>query len=295
MNYLFCLLALIACSNSFSQIWKEPFDTLNYYDKLEKLSGEKLGIISYSVSMFDSDNNPVQFDYYAFDEKGNLVKECQGVSADQKLDTIYYFYNEAGIFQEAVRSGQKRLNIQRNFLFNENGRLSSIQYINGITKTETRYVYNKNELLDSIIYSDSEWTCFSYTKNNMLSKKVIYRNKKQYEYFNYTFPSYQAIKYVNCLMKNDTDVYLPCDETTAYYNEFGKISRIEIKDYSDSSKLHIAESEYDEYGNVVKVFIEEPSGNVETRYIRNEKGLLMRVEHEKDGEVYNYSVFEYEY
>jgi hypothetical protein len=251
--------------------------------------------------MFDGDNNPVQFDFYAFDEKGNLVQQCMGISADQELDTTLYFYNEQGVFQEAILAGHKRRNFQREFHFNEKGRLTSISS-NNIAARSMRYTYNSENLLDSMFRSGSSvfgsepsWISFHYNSERKLVKKELYMNYSIMGIYTYEYPDPNSVVYTQWTTEKDQDSLKPASSAKAYFDEKGNVLKLESKDGFDTLGVHVLTAHYDAYGNVSCLLYEEPTGNVQTNYIRDKKGLLMRVEHAKDGVVYNYSVFEYTY
>ncbi len=289
------LLFLLNSLSSFSQIWEEPFDTLSYYDRIEKVS-PKMGIKSYSVSDFDSTGNLNQYSYYEFDNNGFLIKECQGLSSDQTLDTSYYFYDENGIFQEKVRQGQDRKFTQREFVKDSLNRTIALKVRSNSSISTTHYFYSKTGNLDSIKYQNGRIIVYKYDAQDSLERKLIIDNGKISEYFNYYHPDKHSLAYTNCnFITVWNEEITACDSTIGTYGKNGKISMIESYFYKDES-AHFTKFKYDRKDRITRIDYEEPTGKASTKYYRNRKGLLIRVEHiDKKGKVYRYADFKYEY
>lgn len=295
MKYTVIFILLIQSELSFSQIWEEPYDTLSYYDRLQKMN-PKLGVKSYSVIDYDSSGNAVQYGYNEFDNKGNLIKECQGLSSNQNLDTSYYFYDDIGVFQEVVRPGRQKQNIIREFIKDSSNRTIALKETNNDSTSITHYYYSNIGKLDSIDYSNGRIVIYKYSSLNELNKKLIIDNGKVTEYFNYYHPDKNSLTYTNCNMITVWDEEIAaCDSTIGTYGKNGKISIIESYFYKDESP-HLTKFKFDRKGRITRIDYEEPTGNASTKYYRNRKGLLIRVEHiDEKGKVYRYADFKYEY
>jgi len=295
IKYTVIFILLIQSGFSFSQIWEEPFDTLSYYDRLEKVSS-KTGIKSYTVSDFDSSGNANQFGYYEFDNEGYLIKECQGLSSDQKLDTSYYFYNENGVFQEAVHPERKRQNTIREFIKDSLNRTIAITNTINDSISTSHYYYSKSGNLDSIKYQTGRIVIYKYTAQNKLKQKLIVNNGKMIEYFNYYHPNDYSLSYCNCnIIKVWDEEIAACDSTIGTYGKNKKIAEIESYFYKEDTP-HFTRFNYDRKGKITRIEYEEPTGNASTKYYRNRKGLLIKIEHIDDkGKVYRYADFKYEY
>ncbi|MGV3611471.1 MAG: hypothetical protein ACO1N0_11005 [Fluviicola sp.] len=279
---------------SYSQVWKEPFDTISYYDCLTRLSENHLNVRSYSIAQFDSSGTPVQFDYYEFNPKGYLIKECMGVSADQKLDTIRYYYNESGVFQEAVYPGGIRQNETREFIKDSRNRTTAISSLIKDSVFTTYFYYS--DKLDSIVYPYSNTVRFKYNEQGQLSKKSIVEKGQLKGYFNYYYPEKNVITYCDCIFIKVYDKLITaCDSTIGTFNKSGKLAGLEMYVYKFDSPDYM-NFEYDKNGDILKIRYKDVAGNSTTNYIRNREGLLTRIEHRNGkGRVYNYSDFKYQY
>ena len=268
---------------------------MSYYDRLEKVA-PKMKVKSYTISDLDSAGNVNLYGYYEFDENGYLIKECEGLSPDQKLDTSYYFYDENGIFQEVARAGRKRKNITREFIKDSLNR--TIAFKSGIKDSisTTHYYYSKLGNLDSIKYQTGRVIIYKYDEKNKLKQKLIVDDGKMKEYFNYYHPNDNSLSYSNCnIIKVWDEEIAACDSTIGTYGKNGKISIIESYFYKDESP-HFTKFKYDRKGRISRIDFEEPTGNASTIYYRNRKGLIIRVEHiDQKGNVYRYADFKYEY
>lgn len=295
MKYTVIFILLIHSGLSFSQIWEEPYDTLSYYDRLQKMNPE-LDVESYSVTSYDSSGNVIQFEYNEFDSKGYLIKECQGLSSDQKLDTSYYFYDENGVFQEKVRPWQERKFTTREFVKDSLNRTIAIKVKFNDSISTTHFFYSKTGNLDSIKYDSDRIRIYKYDENNKLKQKLILVNDKLKEYYNYYHPDKNSLTYTNCSLITVWDEEIAaCDSTIGTYGKNGKISQVESYLYKED-KPHITRFKYDRKGKITRIDYVEATGNPSTKYYRNRKGLLIKVEHINDkGNVYRYADFKYEY
>ncbi|MDX2360357.1 MAG: hypothetical protein QNK23_06100 [Crocinitomicaceae bacterium] len=285
MKYIVVLFLLNSMA-SFSQMWKEPFDTLPYIDHFERLKGNKIGIKSYSVTEYLDKDSILSYNFYGFDRNGYLTEQFYAMFPHQHTDTNKYHYKN-GILQG---SGFKREHI-----YNENKRLIEIRNSKNDSTWSTNYTYNDNNLIE-IRYSQQNWTTFQYDLNGRLQRKEIFQNGKLKEYLSYYYPENNVTAYCDCnLIKVYNETIAACDSTIGTFNKFGKLSRLEMHFYKDDTP-HYVSFKYDRKGRIMKMSYEEATGNASTVYFRSRKGLLARVEHrDENGRVYNYSEFVYEY
>lgn len=295
MKFILTLFLLNALS-SFSQIWKEPFDTMTYYDRLTRLNETNRDVTSYTVAQFDSSGTAVQFDYFEFNENGYLVKECNAVSADQQVDTIRYFYDQSGVFQEAVYPGGTKQNTVRKFVKDSLNRTVAVIAKSDSSQAATHFYYSTAGKLDSTKYETGRKVIYDYDEKGKLSKKTIIDNGESKEYTNYYFPKNNATTYCEChSFKIYNEPITACDSTIGTFNRSGKLSKIEMHVYKEDSP-HFVYFKYDRKGRILKMKYEEPTGNASTVFFRTRKGLLTRIEHcDAQGRVYNYSNFVYQY
>jgi hypothetical protein len=291
------ILILFSSLYSNSQIWKEPFDTTSYGDRLTRMSENNLDVLSYSVSQFDSSDNVFTFDYYEFDERGLLIKMCFGRSPEQKVDTVQYFYDIYGVFQESVGQGKSKVNVVRKFIKDSLNRTIAITKQVKDSISTTQFYYSSSGNLDSIKYETERVRIFHYDNNNNLIKKLIVDNGKVSEEFNYSYPKGNMIAYTQCnSFKVYNETVTACDSTIGTFNKHGDLLKIESHYYKDENSPHFTKFKYDRKRRILKMSSQSKSDNASTIYYRNRKGLLTKVEHKDEhGRVYGYSVFKYQY
>lgn len=244
MRYLL-IIFLVSYRTVFSQIWKDPNDTLSSFEKLPRLEKKHLDVKSYTISQFDSSGNEVMFDFFEFNKEGILVKSCVGVSSSQELDTTYYDQKKAVDFPD----NKKVFELKKEF--NKDGNLSKIS-----------------------TYKDGQLTsCIQYY-----------------------YPDLKTIAYSECHRFKVYDVFkTACDSTIGFFNKKGDIEKVKTYFFNDSTP-HIVNYKYDRKARLSILTYEEITGNASTEYIRNRRGLMIRIENkDEQGRVYNYSKFEYTY
>jgi YD repeat-containing protein len=281
--------ALFITFNSHSQIWKQPLDTLPYMDKFERLSDEKLEIKSYSITDYSPKDSILRYDYYGFNVEGYLIEQFYSMYPNQHVDTNKYHYLKGVIQGEDVK---------REHIYNDKKRLIEIRETEGDVIKSIHYSYNSNKQLIEIRNSALNWTTFQYNSSGKLIRKDIYVNGTLKEYLNYEHPNDKTLIYQNCINNGDGKSYLPCEVTEGYFDKFNRLNKIVSKYVLDSTTILITEFEYDKKGRPLKMIersINDPDFGSETNYIRDKKGLLIRIEHAKKGEIYLYSKFDYIY
>lgn len=236
---------LLISSSAFSQIWKDPNDTLTSFEKRPRLEKKHRNVKSYSISQFDSSGNEVQYDFREFNKEGILVKSFTGISRNQKVDTLYY---------DSIKPIE----------------FSDDQIVGTIKK--------------------------EYYENGKLWKVLTVKDEELTRRLTYYYPEPKVIAYSEChYFKIYDEPKTACDSTIGFKNKKGNLEKIESYFFKDSVP-HITYYKYDRKGRILRIIYEESTGNYSTEYIRNRRGLLLRIEHKDElGRVYNYSVFEYNY
>ena len=268
------------------QTWKEPFDTLEYLDNFEKLTKEKIGIKSYTITQFDSRDSIQSYEYYKFNKNGYLIEQLNEIYPNQNTDTIKYKY-ENGIVQ-----GDE---FKREHIFNEKQRLIEIRNSNSDSIWSTNYIYKSN-LLVEIRYSNKNSTIFQYNSNNKIKRKIFYQKNKIKKFINYSHLNDSTITYCDCnLIKVYNDTIEACDSTIGVFNKRGNILKIELYFYKDKSP-HLVNYEYDRNQFLSKITYIEPLGIFTETYFRNQKGLITKIEfRDNKSEIYLNHKFKYEY
>lgn len=287
MKYIFVIILLLAF-NANCQIWTEPFDTLPYFDRFERLQGDKIGLKSYSVTTFSDKDSILSYDFYGFDRNGYMTQQFYAMFPNQHTDTNKYHY-ENGIVQGS--------DFKREHIFNEDNRLIEIRSTKNDSTWSTHYKYNNNRLIE-IRYSKQNWTTFQYTQNGNLHLKEIYQSGDLKEYFNYGHPDEKTLVYQHCLLNDKGNPYLPCEVTEGHFDNENRLVKIVSKYDLDSNNVFITEFHFDKKGKLIKmtdIAQNDPEMEAEAVYIRNKKGLLIKVEHYKKGKLYMYSKFDYVY
>lgn len=287
MKYIL-LLSLFNSLYASCQIWKEPFDTLEYIDSFEKLADEKTGIKSYSITQFDEKDSILSYDYYGFNKEGYLIEQFYAMYPDQHTDTNKFHY-ENGIVQGS--------DFKREHIYNENNRLIEVRNSKQDSTWSTHYVYEDNRLTE-IRYSSKNWETFDYDTHGKIVRKEIFKHGKLKEYFNYQHPSEKVLIYQHCLLNEKGNPYLPCEVTEGYFDEKNRLIQIVLKYGLDSSNVFVVKSEYDQQGNVRKVTdqaLHDTELGSEVIYVRDKKGLLLKTEHYQKGKIYLYARFDYVY
>lgn len=287
MKYMVVLLIFISFKAG-GQIWKEPFDTLPYLDNFERLSGNKIGIRSYSVTQFDDHDSILAYNFYGFDRNGYLTDELYAMYPGQHLDTNHYCYLN-GIIQGS--------DFKREHLYNEQHRLIEIRNSKVDSVWSTNYYYENNRLI-RISYSKQNWTTFQYDSLGKLYRKDIFRGGHLKEYFNYWHPGTYRLIYQNCVLSREGEVYVPCEVTEGYFDRNNKLIKIVLKHEIDSSNVFIIHFKYNKQGLLTSMtdkVLHDPEQESEIRYIRNRKGVLIRMEYFRKQKRYMYSEFDYLY
>lgn len=287
MKYIFVISLLLAFKAN-CQIWKEPFDTLPYVDRFERLSGNKIGIKSYTVTQCSDKDSILMYYFYGFDRKGYLTEQFYAMFPNQHTDTNKYHYLD-GIVQGS--------DFKREHIYNENKRLIEIRNTKNDSIWSTHYKYFDNKLIE-IRYSQQNWTSFQYDINGSLQHKEIFQSGKLKEYFNYEHIDQKTLVYQHCLLNDKGNPYLPCEVTEGYYDSDNRLTKIVSKYDVDSSNISITEFHFDKKGKITKmtdIALNNPNLEAEVIYIYNKIGLLIRIEHYKKGRLYMYSKFEYVY
>lgn len=287
MKYI-TVLILFWAFNAKCQIWQEPFDSLPYIDKFERLAGNKIGIKSYSVTQFSSNDSILSYIFYGFDKSGYLTEQFNAKFPNQHADTIRYLYLN-GIIQGS--------DYKREHIYNNDNRLIEIRSSRNDSIWSIHYKYSENRLIE-IRYSNQNWITFQYDSNGTLNHKEIYQNGQLKEYFNYDYPNDKILVYQHCLLNEKGNPYLPCEVTEGYYDNKNRLVKIISKYDLDSNNVFITEFHFDNKGKLTKmtdIAQNNPEIEAQVVYIRNKKGLLIRVENYKKGKLHSYSKFDYSY
>lgn len=282
------LISLLISLNTYCQIWKEPFDTLPYIDQFERLTGDKLGIKSYSVTQFDDKDSILSYDYYGFNQEGYLTEQFYAMYPNQHTDTNKYHY------ENDILQGDRT---KREHLFNENHRLIEIRNTNSDSTWSTHYSYENNKLVE-IRYSKQSWETFQYDSLGKLERKEVFQKGKLNSYFNYQHPNEKTLIYQDCLINEKGIPYLPCEVTEGYFDKENRLIKIISKFDMDSNNVFIYEFEYNNKGKIIKMTnraLNKSDWGAEVIYVRNKKGFLVRMEHYKKDKLYMYSKFDYVY
>jgi hypothetical protein len=135
-----------------------------------------------------------------------------------------------------------------------------------------------------------------YYEDGKLRKKSTFENEQLTSYLHYNYPETNVISYTEChQFKVYDNLKTTCDSTIGFFNKKGKLEKVDSY-FTNDSIVHSVYFEYDRKGRIMKITFEEITGKTSTEYIRNRRGLPIRIENrDKLGRVYNYSIFEYEY
>ena len=104
--------------------------------------------------------------------------------------------------------------------------------------------------------------------------------------------------YQHCLLNDKGYPYLPCEVVEGYYDNDKRLVKIVSKYDLDSNNVFIVEFHFDKNGKIVKmtdISLNNSDMGAEAIYIRNKKGMLIKIEHYKKGKMYLYSKFDYTY
>lgn len=287
MKFLIVILLLLGF-NANCQIWNEPFDTLPYIDHFERLSGDRIGLKSYSVTTYSDKDSILSYDFYGFDKNGYMTQQFYAMFPNQHTDTNNYHYLN-GIVQGS--------DFKREHFYNENKRLIEIRSTKNDSTWSTHYNYIENRLVE-IRYSTQNWTKFQYDSKGKLIRKENFQSGKLEEYFNYEHPDEKTLIYQHCLLNDKGYPYLPCEVVEGYYDNDKRLVKIVSKYDLDSNNIFIVEFHFDKNGKIVKmtdVSLNNSDMVAEAIYIRNKKGMLIKIEHYKKGKMYLYSKFDYSY
>lgn len=282
------VITLLLVFNANCQIWEEPFDTLPYIDHFERLSGDRVGIRSYTVTTFSDKDSILSYDFYGFDKNGFMIQQFYAMSPNQQNDTNKYHY-ENGVVQVS--------DYKREHIYNEQKRLIEIRNSKDDSIWSTNYKYIENKLVE-IRYSQQNWSTFQYAISGELQRKEIFQSGKLEEYFNYEHPDEKTLIYQHCLLNDKGNPYLPCEVVEGYYDNEKRLVKIVSKYDLDSNNIFIIEFHFDKNGKIVKmtdVSLNNTDMGAEAIYIRNKKGMLIKIEHYKKGKMYLYSKFDYSY
>lgn len=285
------ILLIFNSINVFSQIWKEPIDTLPYIDRFAKssrLTLDQIGVEFYSATQYSDKDSILSFDYYGFDRNGYLTKRFSAKSPNEVADTIKYYYLNGTVQGPGYK---------REHMFNEKKQLTEIRNTKNDSTWLTRYKYMDNLLIE-IRYSNQTWTSFQYDQNASLLRKEIFQNGILKEYFVYEHPSKSVLVYQHCILDDSGSPYLPCEITEGYYDDERRLVKVISKYDLDSNNVFVTEFQFDKKGNVTKITdnaLNDQDLDSETIYFRNEKGLVMKIENYKGGKLYNYFKFDYVY
>lgn len=285
MKYITIVSFLISL-NVTCQVWKEPFDTLPYLDHLERLTGDKIGIKSYSVTHFSGKDSISSYDFNEFNRDGYLIERFH--TRFQNKDTIKYNY------QNGIVQGY---DCKREHIYNENKRLIEIRNSND-DSTWSIYNHYENNKLVEIRDSKQSWTTFQYDHNGDLKRKEIFQNGKLIEFFNYQHPNETTVIYQDCYLNQKGKTYLPCEITEGYFDSENRLIKIVSKYAEDSSNVCVTVYSYDKKGNLSKMInrsSNHPELKGKTVWVRDKKGLLIRIKHYEKGKLYLYSKFDYVY
>ncbi len=282
------VITLLLVFNANCQIWEEPFDTLPYIDHFERLSGDRVGIRSYTVTTFSDKDSILSYDFYGFDKNGFMIQQFYAMSPNQQNDTNKYHY-ENGVVQVS--------DYKREHIYNEQKRLIEIRNSKDDSIWSTNYKYIENKLVE-IRYSQQNWSTFQYGISGELQRKEIFQSGKLEEYFNYEHPDEKTLIYQHCLLNDKGNPYLPCEVVEGYYDNEKRLVKIVSKYDLDSNNIFIIEFHFDKNGKIVKMTdfsLNNTDMGAEAIYIRNKKGMLIKIEHYKKGKMYLYSKFDYSY
>jgi hypothetical protein len=282
------VITLLLVFNANCQIWEEPFDTLPYIDHFERLSGDRVGIRSYTVTTFSDKDSILSYDFYGFDKNGFMIQQFYAMSPNQQNDTNKYHY-ENGVVQVS--------DYKREHIYNEQKRLIEIRNSKNDSIWSTNYKYIENKLVE-IRYSQQNWSTFQYGISGELQRKEIFQSGKLEEYFNYEHPDEKTLIYQHCLLNDKGNPYLPCEVVEGYYDNEKRLVKIVSKYDLDSNNIFIIEFHFDKNGKIVKmtdVSLNNTDMGAEAIYIRNKIGMLIKIEHYKKGKMYLYSKFDYSY
>lgn len=285
MKYI-TIISLLISFNVTCQNWKEPFDTLPDLDHLERLTGDKIGIKSYSVTHFSGKDSILSCDSNRFNRDGYLI-ERSCVLFQQKHINKYHYEN--GIVQG--------YDYKREHIYNENNRLIEIRNSNDDSTWSIYHHYENNKLVE-IRYSEQSWTTFQYDGNGNLQRKEIFQDGKLKEYFNYQHPNKTTVIYQDCYLNVQGKPYLPCEITEGYFDSENKLIKIVSKYAEDSNNVFVTVLHYDKKGNLSKMVnksLNNPYPKGKSIWVRDKKGLLIRIEHYEKGKLYMYSKFDYVY
>lgn len=291
--FIFLLFIPFATHLCFSQMWKEPLDTLPHIDKYERIDS-KTRVKSCMIKKYVVEYGNVvdEWEYKEFDERGRISK-----SSFSEGDTTYYYYNEFDVCQEIVYPGKKREFTKRVHVFDEHNRLKSIVVMRDLDTMKTHFVY-ENNLLVLISYSKENKSVFHYDSIGRLKRKEINRGGQIEEYFDYTYGEGNTCEYSYCyhwmLGENRN---LTCDRASAHFNSDGQMTSLGIEINSPQQKffstLHFKYNIHGKVEHTFELVQDKDDKPYEIKYFYNEQQLLIRTEYYLGGEMYMHYTFEW--
>ena len=285
---LFCLFTTHLC---FSQMWKEPLDTLPFIDKYELIDptthAKSCLIKKYVVEYGDEVD---EWEYKEYDTRGRITK-----SSVSEGDTTYYFYNEFDVCQEIVYPGKERTFNQRFHIY-ENNRLRSILMISDNDTFKTIYQY-ENNLLKSIEYQNGNRVNFAYDSQGRILRREVVVNGKIEKYFEYYHNAPNGFGYSDCFygVATQKDGFI-CNRTSVIFDEHQRL--YELKFEPEGERTIVSRFEYNSDSKIISTrskLFDEKDENYEVKYFYNEHELLIRTEYYLGGVMYMYYNFEWEY
>lgn len=274
MKLLSFLLFISVHLNLQAQIWKYPYDIIGIQRTTK--TNYKL-----PLKYIATDSSAEQFTstYYEYDRFGHKTLEIEN-----ELDTIHYAYDSLN--EEILRiygtSDSVFTFIKRR---NDDKIIEKKMVRNGKINT-TSYEYDNRNNIIKVLYNSVLYDQFMYDENNRLIKVENYyhTNHQLSEVLTYSYNG-DTISYEQCPFDMNGHRYQwPCETTTGVLNKNGDVTQLTSIIYNGTSKPYpsICTFEYDEFGKILSMKINEYGTFQETRYFYDSDGYIKRIEVRND-------------
>lgn len=291
MKQLSLTICLLSSLFSLGQVWEHPFDTTAFYISPEDQVGDLSGVISYVRSDYDTTGKELRRSTFVYDDKSRLTEEIIWFASVSSADTTLYAYSDDGRIHETTFVGKDPEKLRVESEVDTKGHVLSEKVFVADTMASTiRYVYSKKGLLTNIVFENRNEIAYQYTKRNKVSEKAMITPDGVFERVNYRYPKKRSISYTKCILLDES--VFSCDSVIGIFNKRDQPIQIESYLYMETTP-HVIRFEYDQNERLIRV---DYGDQAEVRYIRNERGLIIRIEHQDvNGELFMYSTFKYEY
>ena len=270
MKIILLLIFIALQSNLYSQIWKYPYDIMGI--KITHNTNYKLPL-KYIVA--DSSSEQINSTYYEYDRLGNKTMEVFN-----KSDTIFYVYDNFN--DEILRINGKNDSVFTFIKRRADDKIIEEKMIRNGKINTTTYEYDNHNNITKILTNSILYDQLFYDENNRLIKVENYYhvNNKLSEIITYKYNG-DTISYEQCPFDlNGVRYNWPCEKTTGVLNKKGDILSLTAIFYNGTNEpsISIISYDYDEFGKLLKMKINEYGKTQETTCFYDSDGYKLRIE-----------------